>query len=180
MSHYLFRNHFGRLGKGKVEGLVKYARSNFMTPAPVAAYFEALNADLERHCRAQEDERAGRHADSISTRRGADRRVLRTLPAIPLEPCGKRSGQVSPTTLVRYRCNDYPIPTAYGFRDMLVKGFVEEVVILCAEIEITRQTAGSRPRITSPRCRPHGATLAQFPCQVHSTEIRKGGHAPPN
>ena len=39
VSHYLFRDRFGRPGKGndkgKVEGLVKYARSNFMTPAPV-------------------------------------------------------------------------------------------------------------------------------------------------
>ena len=38
VSHYLFRDRFGRPGrgndKGKVEGLVKFARSNFMTPAP--------------------------------------------------------------------------------------------------------------------------------------------------
>jgi transposase len=36
VSHYLFRDRFGRPGKGndkgKVEGLVKYARANFMTP----------------------------------------------------------------------------------------------------------------------------------------------------
>ena len=58
-------------------------------------------------------------------------RVLRSLPAVPLEPCEKRAGRVSSTALVRYRCNDYSVPTAYGFRDVLVKGFVEEVVILC-------------------------------------------------
>src|SRR4051794_4653741 len=63
VSHYLFRDRFGRPGKGndkgKVEGLVKYARSNFMTPAPQAASFEALNADLERRCRARQEEPAG-------------------------------------------------------------------------------------------------------------------------
>ena len=38
LSHYLFIDRFGRPGKGndkgKVEGLVKYARANFMTPKP--------------------------------------------------------------------------------------------------------------------------------------------------
>ena len=72
VSHSLFRGRFGRPGKGndkgKVEGLVRYARSNFMTPAPVAASFEALNADLERRCRARQAERAGRGAETIDTR----------------------------------------------------------------------------------------------------------------
>lgn len=142
VSHYLFRDRFGRPGKGndkgKVEGLVKYARSNFMTPAPEAASFEALNADLERRCQARQDERAGQHAESIGKRLVADRGVLRSLPAVPLEPCEKRAGRVSSTALVRYRCNDYSVPTTYGFRDVLVKGFVEEVVILCGSIEIAR------------------------------------------
>ena len=50
VSHYLFADRFGRPGKGndkgKVEGLVKYARANFMTPVPEAASFDALNAML--------------------------------------------------------------------------------------------------------------------------------------
>jgi len=45
VSHYLFQDRFGRPGKGndkgKVEGLVKYARANFMTPVPTAASFDA-------------------------------------------------------------------------------------------------------------------------------------------
>jgi hypothetical protein len=40
--------------------------------------------------------------------------------------------------LVRYRTNDYSVPTAYGFQDIVVKGFVEDVVILCAGQEIAR------------------------------------------
>jgi transposase len=142
VSHYLFRDRFGRPGrgndKGKVEGLVKFARSHFMTLAPEAASFEALNADLERRCQARQEECAGRHPESIGTRLVSDRAVLRALPAVPLEPCEKRAGRVSSTALVRYRGNDYSVPTAYGFRDVLVKGFVEEVVILCGGIEIAR------------------------------------------
>jgi hypothetical protein len=40
--------------------------------------------------------------------------------------------------LVRFRSNDYSVPTAYGFQEVVVKGFVEDVVILCAGQEIAR------------------------------------------
>ena len=39
--------------------------------------------------------------------------------------------RVSSLSLVRYRANDYSVPTAYGHRDVLVKGYVHEVVIVC-------------------------------------------------
>ena len=59
VSHYLFQDRFGRPGKGndkgKVEGLVKYARSNFMTPIPIAASFDELNAMLATRCRARQN-----------------------------------------------------------------------------------------------------------------------------
>ena len=64
--------------------------------------------------------------------------ALRSLPAVPLEPCEKRAARVSSTALVRYRGNDYSVPTAYGFQEVMVKGFVDEVVILCGGDEIAR------------------------------------------
>jgi transposase len=142
VSHYLFRDRFGRPGKGndkgKVEGLVKYARSNFMTPIPMAASFDDLNAILAERCRSRQAERAGRHATTIGERLAADLAAFRELPAVPLEPCEKRSARVSSTGLVRYRGNDYSVPTAYGFQDVMVKGFVDEIVILFGGEEIAR------------------------------------------
>ena len=45
---------FGRPGKGndkgKVEGLVGYARRNFLVPVPSFESFDALNAYLEERC----------------------------------------------------------------------------------------------------------------------------------
>ena len=142
VSHYLFRDRFGRPGKGndkgKVEGLVKFARTNFMTPIPLAASFDDLNVMLEERCRRRQSERAGRHSETIGERLVADLEVFRDLPAVALEPCEKRAARVSSTALVRYRCNDYSVPTAFGFQDVLVKGFVEDVVILCRGEEIAR------------------------------------------
>src|SRR5215218_10749977 len=114
ISHYLFADRFGRPGKGndkgKVEGLVKYARANFMTPIPEAASFDTLNAMLAECCRGRQGDHAGRHAETIGGRLEADLAVLRALPTVPLEPCEKRAGRVSSTSLVRYRGNDYSVP----------------------------------------------------------------------
>ena len=53
-SHYLFAEKFGRPGKGndkgKVEGLVGYARRNFLVPVPRAASWEVLNEELREQC----------------------------------------------------------------------------------------------------------------------------------
>ena len=41
-------------------------------------------------------------------------------------------------SLVRYRANDYSVPTRYGHRQVLLKGYVDEIVICCGSEEIAR------------------------------------------
>jgi len=142
VSHFLFADRFGRPGKGndkgKVEGLVKFMRLNYLTPVPHAPSIEALNARLNERCLARQNERAGRHEQTISERLTADKAMFRELPAAPFEACQKVAARVSSQALVRYRTNDYSVPTRYGYRDVLVKGFVDEVVIFCDGAEIAR------------------------------------------
>ena len=40
--------------------------------------------------------------------------------------------------MVRYRTNDYSVPVAYGHRDVLVRGYVDQVVISCGSEIIAR------------------------------------------
>jgi transposase len=142
ISHYLFRDRFGRPGKGndkgKVENLVKNGRRRFLTPVPVAESFEALNAKLEVACLAELDRKVSGQSETIGTRLEADLAVLHPLPSGLFEACEKRAARVSSTALVRYRASDYSVPTAYGFRDVVVKGFVDQVVITCGGEEIAR------------------------------------------
>ncbi len=107
---------------------------------PHAPSFEAVNAALEERCRVRQAERDGRHEQTIGERLVADQAVLRPLPEAPFEPCDKRPAKVSSTALVRYRMNDYSVPTTYGFRDVLVKGFVDQVAIICGADEIARHS----------------------------------------
>ena len=134
-SHFLFAARFGRPGKGNdkgnVEGLVKYARRNFMTPIPQAASFEVLNAKLSAHCLTRQGDTAAFTSAPIGARLEADLAVVSAIPAGLFEACEKRPGRASSTALVRYRSNDYSVPTRFAHREVMVKGFVERVIIAC-------------------------------------------------
>ena len=141
-SYYLFADKFGRPAKGndkgKVEGLVGYARRNFMVPIPRVSNWEELNAHLEQQCRKRRERRLRGHTETIGERFERDRSALLPLPSAPYEACEKISARVSSLSLVRYRGNDYSAPTEYGHRQVWVKGYVHEVVIACAGEVIAR------------------------------------------
>lgn len=116
-SHCLFAVKFGRPGKGNdkgnVEGLVGYARRNFMVPVPRVASWEELNNSLREGCR-QRDCKLRGEEETIAQRFERDREKLLPLPATPYEACEKRTTRVSSQALVRYETNDYSVPVEYG------------------------------------------------------------------
>jgi len=142
VSHYLFADRFGRPGKGndkgKVEGLIGYARRNFLVPIPRFESFEALNEHLEARCRERQGVKLRGHDETIAARMARDRTVFLSLPSAPYDACDKRPGRVSSLSLVRYRDNDYSVPVAYGHREVLIRGYVDRVVISCASEVIAR------------------------------------------
>jgi transposase len=141
-SHYLFADRFGRPGKGndkgKVEGLVGYARRNFLVPLPRVASFAALNAQLVEDCRHRQGDRLRGHGEMIGERLARDLAAFNSLPSAPYDACDKQPGRVSSLSLVRYRGTDYSVPTAYGHREVLVRGYIHEVVISCGAEVIAR------------------------------------------
>ncbi|NRB01400.1 MAG: IS21 family transposase, partial [Rhodobacteraceae bacterium] len=136
LSHYVIGDRYGRPGKGndkgKVEGLVGYGRRNFMVPMPRFATWDAFNAYLEEHCRKRQADILRGYKISIGERLESDLAAMRTLPAAPFEACDLQSGQVTSTSVVRYRGNDYSVPVVFGHREVWIKGFVDRVVVGCA------------------------------------------------
>jgi transposase len=69
VAAYLFADKFGRPAKGndkgKGEGLVGYARRNFMVPIPRVSSWEELNAYLESACRKRRERRLRGHIETI-------------------------------------------------------------------------------------------------------------------
>ena len=141
-SHYLFAEKFGRPAKGndkgKIENLVGYARRNFLVPIPHAASWEELNAQLEAACRERRQRRLRGHTENIAERFVRDRAAMLPLPLLAYEACEKVNARVSSLSLVRYRTNDYSVPTEYGHRQVLVKGYVHRVEIVYGSEVIAR------------------------------------------
>lgn len=84
LSHYLIRGRYGRTGKGNdkgsVEGLVGYARRNFMVPIPQFATWDAFNTWLEEQCCKRQRDRLRGESETIGERLQRDLAAMRPLP----------------------------------------------------------------------------------------------------
>ena len=109
-SHYLFEDRFGRPGKGndkgKVEGLVGYARRNFLVPIPVFESFEALNAHLLECCRRRMADRLRGHDRTIGEQLERDLAAFQTPLPAPYDACEKVATTVSSLS---GRCSGSPV-----------------------------------------------------------------------
>ena len=147
-SHYLFEDKFGRPAKGNdkgnVEGMVGHSRRHFMVPLPIAADFNALNAKLLDGCIKRQQAKLRGQTETIAERMKRDTAALMALPAVAFDACHKISTRVSSLSLVRYRSNDYSVPTQYGHREVLVKGYVDHVDICLGADIIARHVRSYR------------------------------------
>lgn len=133
-SHYLFTASFANVArgneKGGVENLVGYARRNFMVPLPDFASFEALNEHLSQCCLKYQAGIKRGHKETVAERLALE--AFLPLPQISFECCCVKPGHITPQALVRFKNNDYSVPTQIGQRQVLIKGYVNRVVIICA------------------------------------------------
>ena len=104
---------------------------------------EIHRAARDAQCLNNRKRRLRRHTETIEERFKRDRQALLPLPPTPYDACDKRTTRVTSLSLVRYRANDYSVPTRYGHRQVLLKGYVDEIVICCGSEEI----AGHSPRL---------------------------------
>jgi transposase len=144
MSHYLFNAGFCRVRraneKGVVEGMVKYARQNFLVPVPQVQDFEELNRRLEDHCNSDLDRRLRGHPTTKRERLAEDRAASLALPVSPFPACRVTSTFVNSESLVRFDGNDYSVPVDHAHQPVVVKGFVDRVEVCRGHLRIAEHT----------------------------------------
>ena len=109
-----------------------------MVPLPRVRSIDELNRHLLDACEKRKVAVLRGYKESIATRLERDRLALMALPADDFDSSEKVSTRVSSLSLVRYRSNDYSVPTAYGYQDVLVRGYVDRVEIACGAEVIAR------------------------------------------
>jgi Transposase and inactivated derivatives len=141
-SHFLFKHHFCRVGrgneKGVVEGLVGYGRRNTMVPVPEFASFAALNAYLAACCVADLSRRVRGKSQTKAERLEIDRAALLALPSVSFEARRVIAAKSNSLSLVRFDRNDYSVPTAYAHHDVTAVGGIGEVVIAVGPTVVAR------------------------------------------
>ncbi len=132
-SHYLFREHFCRVRrpneKGVVEGVVKFTRLNFFVPVPKIGDLEELNAMLAELCREDMKRRLRGKSGTKAELLKVDQTAFWDLPPAPFDACRKQPTRANSLSLVRFDDNDYSVPVDYAHHEILIKGYVDRVVL---------------------------------------------------
>jgi transposase len=132
-SHYLFREHFCRVRraneKGVVEGMVKFVRLNFLVPRPEVGDLQELNEQLVELCREDMKRRLRGKTGSKAELLKEDQTAFLDLPVVPFDACKKQPTRANSLSLVRFDDNDYSVPVDYAHHEILIKGYVDRVVL---------------------------------------------------
>ena len=115
--------------KGGVEGLVGYARRNYMVPVPVADSLEDLNRKLLQECLAYGDHRIAGREHTVNELYEEEKEQLLTIPDIPYSNLETAGGKVDKFATVMVDKNRYSVATSYAYFKVNVVLYVDRVEI---------------------------------------------------
>jgi transposase len=132
IAYYNFTPRFCNAGKGNekggVEGLVGYARRNYMVPIPRAESLEDLNRQLIEQCLAYGGHRIAGRSQTVNELFEQEKGHLISLPPVPYDNVDTFSGKVDKYSTLLVDKNRYSVPTHYAglrVRALLYIGSVE-------------------------------------------------------
>lgn len=115
--------------KGGVEGLVGYARRNYMVPVPKAENLKALNEKLLKNCIAYGDHRLAGRERTVNELYEEEKEHLIDLPHIEFSNIYISCSKVDKYSTVIIDKNRYSVPTSYAYFKVNVVLYVDRVEI---------------------------------------------------
>jgi len=122
MGYYNFTPRFCNRGKGHekggVEGLVGYARRNYMVPIPKADSLDELNEKLLAGCINFGHHRMAGRQETVDQLHEQEKQFLLPLPEVPFANIDTWSGKSNKFSVVHVDKNRYSVPTGYANRQI--------------------------------------------------------------
>ncbi len=118
--------------KGGVEGIVGYARRNYLVPVPDASSLGALNQEVLRKCVQYGPHQIQGREQCVNALFEEERSALLSVPQTRFRNVRTRSGKVDKYATVTVDHNRYSVPTAYV-------GFTVQIVLSVAQIQVYYQ-----------------------------------------
>lgn len=132
-SHYGFEAVFCNPAegheKGLVEGLVGWSRRNILVPVPRVKDIYELNSLLLERCQKYESHSIKGKSAKVGEMFRSEKKTLNVLPGYRFETAKSANARVNAFSTVKFRTNNYSVPTMYTGRIVGVKGYPEIVEV---------------------------------------------------
>lgn len=132
-AHYSFEAVFCNPAegheKGLVEGLVGWARRNILVPVPKVKNISELNDLLLDRCLKYESHSIKGKPATVGEMLATEKPLLRSLPGYRFETAKSTNARVNSFSTVKFRTNNYSVPTVYTGKTVGIKGYPEVVEI---------------------------------------------------
>ena len=132
-NYYTYSSVFCNPGqgheKGGVEGLVGYARRNYLVPLPKVESFAELNEHLQKRCLAHGSHQISGKSATIDALSEMETPLLLSLPQRDYPVKQLISAKVNPYSTVQVDSNRYSVPTYYAGLKVNIELGVEQIVI---------------------------------------------------
>lgn len=175
-SHYVFHSIFCNVAhgweKGGVEGLVGYARRNFLTPLPSCDSLDQLNKKLLADCQLRDRDTVDGVEQSIGERFEQEKIRLLALPETPYNNYKLLDVLVDKYQTVQVKTNRYSVPVSYIGQQVSVELGLNDVRITYKNQVIAQHNRNYRGQewILDPW--HYLQTLRQKPRSYKSSRIR--------
>jgi hypothetical protein len=156
-AYYNFTSRFCNVNqgheKGGVEGLVGFARRNYMVPVPEAPDLDTLNHDLLRQCHAYGGHRMAGRSRTVDELYEQEKGHLISLPRVPFDNVEICSGKVDKYATVSIDKNRYSVPALYGGTRVKSLLYVDRLEIFYGnkQIAVHRRLYGNNKWQLDPR-----------------------------
>ena len=124
--------------KPHVENRVKTLKQRWATPVPCVQNLQELNEQLRSQCEAERDRTVGKRSQPIGALFDTEREQALPLPAHAFDAFIREARQVDKYQTVSIDKNRYSVPRQYAFSSVAVKGYVDRVEIIVADMMIAQ------------------------------------------
>ena len=165
-AHYAFQCEFCNIAagheKGLVEGLVGWIRRNILVPIPRVETIDELNAEILRRCIEYREHKIAGREQTVGEMAMTTRVRLTKLPHYKFDSSKSFTQRVSVFSTVKFDYNYYSVPVKYADKEVSIKGYGNEVMMLYRNSEIARY----------PRCYERGQTKYRLEHYIDLIEQR--------
>ena len=141
-AHYAFQTEFCNIAagheKGLVEGLVGWIRRNVLVPIPRVNSMEELNELLLERCLKYRKHKINRRELTVGQMVEIEKPKLTDLPTYRFDTSKSIVTSVDTFSTIKFDYNYYSVPVAYVNKDVTIKGYGNEVVIVHKQTELSK------------------------------------------